>query len=210
MSSAILQPTEAQIQQAGFNSRTETARDTIETVLTELAQYCGEVALQKIPSAVAAKIAGPAVYWPTGLPLEEITSLVTMEIAAGTTGKPKGQSDREAWATIMPTLQAITEKIFQYQQNPATLPLATALSEQVRETMRRFGDENDLGRFLPALPAVPAPMLPPAGAPPGAEGAPPEGGPPGEPQPEGPPGSEAPSPPALIPEASAPGFFGQV
>ncbi len=203
--------TEAQIQQAGFNSRTESSRDTIETTLGDLANFCGEVSLQKIPPDIAAKIAGPAVFWPSNLPLEDILSMLEIEISAGTTGKPKSQGDRDAWGVILPQLQQLTTEIFSLQQNQQTLPLATALSEQVRETMRRFGDESDLDRFLPAMPAVPMlpPVGPPGAPPPGAEGAPPpEGAPPAGAPPEGPPGSQMPSPPALIPEAAAPGFFG--
>lgn len=151
--------TEAEIQQSGYNTRTSTWRDTIETVLTDMAQYCAEVALQKIPPHIAAKIAGPAVYWPHGLALEDITSLVEVTISAGTTGKPKNMGDREAWGVILPMLREMVAQIFQLQQNPATAPLATALIEQVRETMRRFGDESDLSRFIPGLPAV-TPLTP--------------------------------------------------
>jgi len=197
--------TQAQIQQSGFNSRTETARDVIETVLTDLAQYTAEVALQKIPQSVAAQIAGPAVFWPHGMPLEDLMQLVEVDIAAGTTGKPKNANDREAWGVILPQLKETVQLIFELQQNPQTLPLAVALSEQIRETMRRFGDETDVSRFLPAMPTVPMPpMMPgmtPGAAPPG--GAPPEAAPPGVATP-----APTPGPPALIPEAKAEGFFG--
>jgi hypothetical protein len=176
--------TEAEIQQSGFNTRTSTARDVIETSLTDMAQFCAEVSLQKIPPDIAAKIAGPAVYWPHGLALEDITSLVEVNIQAGTTGKPRNQGDREAWGVILPQLKELAVQIFQLQQNPQTAPLATALEEQLTETMRRFGDESDLSRFLPARPAVPAAAPTPdatgapppdatGGAPPDATGAPP-------------------------------------
>ena len=125
-----------------------TWRDTIETVLSDMAQYCAEVALQKIPAHVAAKIAGPAVFWPVGLSLDDIISLFEVSVAAGTTGKPRNGGDREAWATIFPQILAAQTEIFTLQANPATAPLAAAKAEALRETMRRFGDESDLSRFL--------------------------------------------------------------
>ncbi len=196
--------TEAEIQQSGFNTRTGTWRDTIETTLTDMAQYCAEVSLQKIPPHVAAKIAGPAVYWPVGLSLEDITSLVEVSISAGTTGKPRNMGDREAWGVILPQLKELVVQIATLQQNPATAPLATALSEQVRETMRRFGDESDLSRFLPLPAAVP----PIAAPPPGAPGAEPDGDealPPGSAPPDAAP-DEAVNP--MVAGMEANGFFG--
>jgi hypothetical protein len=199
--------TEEEIKAASSNTRTSTWRDTIETVLSDMAQYCAEVALQKIPAHIAVKIAGPAVYWPVGLSLEDITSLVEVSISAGTTGKPRNAGDREAWGVIMPQILQLQDQIFQLQQNPMTAPLATAKAETLRETMRRFGDESDLSRFLPQMPV--APLLPPAGPPgmPGADPmAPPGADPMGAPPPEEPPmpaGAEAPQPPPGPPE-----FFG--
>lgn len=159
--------TEEEIKAASANTRTGTWRDTIETVLSDMAQYSAEVALQKIPSHIAAKIAGPAVYWPAGMSLEDITSLVEVSISAGTTGKPRNMGDREAWGVIMPQIKEVIPIIAQLQANPQTAPVATALGELVKETMRRFGDESDLSRFLPSPPVVPL-LPPPVAGPTGA------------------------------------------
>lgn len=205
--------TEEEIKAASANVGNNTWRDMIETTLTDVAVYCAELAWQKIPPDIAQKIAGPAVLWPVGLSLEDITSLVEVSIAAGTTGKPRQSGDREAWATILPTLQAAVEKIWQYKQNPATLPLAIALEEQVRETMRRFGDESDLSRFIPQMPSVELMAAAAAGQgmPPGAPGAPPPGDP-GAPPDGGLPLGEVPEgPDAVDPMAAgmaANGFVG--
>lgn len=207
--------TEATIQQTGTNTRVTTWRDTIETTLTDMAQYCAELALQEITPETAAKIAGPAVFWPNGLALEDIVSLVEVNIAAGTTGKPRNMGDREAWGVILPLVKDMIPLIAQMQGNQQTAPIAAALGELVQETMRRFGDESDVSRFLPAPPAIAPPMLPPPGAPgaPGASGAPgePEGDegmpvgpgplPPGEPE-----GDEAVNP--MVAGMENNGFFG--
>ncbi len=160
--------TEEEIKAASANTRTGTWRDTIETVLSELANYCAEVALQKIPPHVAQKIAGPAVYWPHGLALEDITSLVEVNIQAGTTGKPRNMGDREAWGVIYPQIKETLVEIATLEAQ-GQFGLASALKEGVRETMRRFGDEGDLSRFFPPPPIAPLPPAPP-GAPGGLGG----------------------------------------
>lgn len=186
--------TEAEIQQSGYNTRTSTWRDTIETTLSEMAQYCAEIAIQKIKPEVAMKIAGPAVYWPYGMSLEDITSMVEINITAGTTGKPRSMGDREAWGVILPQLRETVTQIAQLEATPGGAPLANALKEQVRETMRRFGDESDLSRFFPAPPAA---MTAPGGGPPGAPGAP-GAGPPAAAGGPLPPEGAAPTPPPAV------------
>ncbi len=171
--------TEEEIKASSSNTKTSTWRDMIETTLSEVAEFCAEVGLQKIPPNIAAKIAGPAVFWPNGLSLEDITSLVQVSITAGTTGKPRNSGDREAWRVIAPQLQTLAVTIFKLKQSPETAPLAAALEEQLKETLRRFGDESDLSRFIPQLPAAPAaaaPMGAPPGAPPGEAPADPAAG----------------------------------
>ena len=176
--------TEESIKAESANTRTGTWRDTIETVLTELAGYCAEVALQKIPPHVAQKIAGPAVYWPVGLSLEDITSLVEVSIQAGTTGKPRNMGDREAWGTILPQIKETVMLIGQLEAS-GQFGMASALKEQVRETARRFGDEGNLERFFPPPPIAPAMPMP--GAPM-----------PGDPAAAGDPAGAAPLPPEPV------------
>jgi len=166
--------TQVDTEQTSFNGRTGTWRDTIETTLSEMAQFCAEVALQKIKPEVAQKIAGPAVFWPYGMALEDIVSLADVSIAAGTTGKPKNAGDREAWGVIYGQIKESIAEIAALEMQ-GQFGLANALKELVRETMRRFGDEGDLSRFFPPPPVLPAA----AGA--GAPGEPPPGSEPGEP-----------------------------
>jgi hypothetical protein len=166
--------TEEEIKAASANTRTSTWRDMIETVLSEMAQYCAEVALQKIPPHIAAKIAGPAVYWPHGMSVEDLTSLVEVSISAGTTGKPRSMGDREAWGVILPQLVQNMQLVAQLEATGQG-HIAAPIKEVIRETMRRFGDESDLSRFLPQIPAQPGmPGMPaaPGALPPDAAGAP--------------------------------------
>lgn len=184
--------TEAEIQQTGFASRTTADRDCLEEVLSEMATYTAQLAIGGIPTKDVQRMAGPAAYWPEGMALDDLLTMVELEITAGTTGKPKSMGDREAWGVLLPQIK---EAIMQMQQAIMTgnIPLANSLKELLRETMLRMGDDTDIERFVPQIPEVdPLTGLPvaPPGAP-GAVGGPPPVGPAGEPLP---PGGAAPVP----------------
>lgn len=155
--------TEAEIEQAGFTARTSASRDRIEGVLADLAQYTLEIALQMVSMKTAQRICGPGAFWPAGMSLDDIVTMVEVDITAGTTGKPRNRGDREAWATVMPLIKEVQVQLAQLQVSPQGLPLANALKELIRETMLRMGDSTDPERFFPKspiMPQVPTPGLP--------------------------------------------------
>lgn len=166
--------TEANIQQSGTNARTTSDRDALEWMLTDLAQYTAELALQCYTVQEVQRMAGDKATWPgpdptaappvKGMSIEDLFTMVEVSITAGTTGKPKQQTDQQAWATILPLIR---ETIGQIEQALGTgnIPLANALTELISETMRRFGDESDVDRFIPKQPP---PGSPGAGVPPQA------------------------------------------
>lgn len=156
--------TEAEIQQTGFASRTTADRDQLETMLTDLANYTGEIALGGLDAKDAVRMCGTKAFWPHGMAIDDLLTMVEVQIQAGTTGKPRAAGDRDAWATIMPLLK---QTMLELQQATlaGNLPMAKALSELIRETMARMGDDVDPERFIPAMPEVPlvpgaAPGLP--------------------------------------------------
>lgn len=178
--------TEAEIQQTGFSARTTSDREALETMLTELAHYTAELAIQGLDMKDAQRIAGAKAFWPVGMAIDDLLTMVEIEIEAGTTGKPKSSGDKNAWGVVMPLMQQSIQVIHQAQLM-GDLPLANALTELVKETMHRMGDETDVSRFIPQMPAI-TPPLPgmgvPGALPPGPGGAPmppsaPAGGPPG-------------------------------
>lgn len=147
--------TEAEIQQTGFASRTTADRDCLEEVLSEMATYTAQLAIGGIPTKDVQRMAGPSAMWPEGMALDDLLTMVELEITAGTTGKPKSMGDREAWGVLLPQIK---ECILQMQQAITTnnIPLANALKELLRETMLRMGDDTDIDRFIPAIPEAPA------------------------------------------------------
>lgn len=193
--------TEAEIQQTGFASRTTADRDTLETELTDMAEYTAELALGALSLRDVQRIAGPAAFWPENMDVEDLLTMVELDIVAGTTGKPKNVGDREAWGVVLPMIK---ETIVQIQEAmlAGNKPMADALIEVLRETMVRLGDDTDIERFIPQLPEQPiVPGMPgPAGTP-GA--APPVGPDPSLPPQPGQPGSGAPSD-LPVPELTAP------
>lgn len=173
LSSAISAPgnprtaTEANIQQAGTNARTSADRDYLEDMLTDLAIYTAEQALNPeggLSLQEVQRMAGPKAFWPEGMSIEDLFTLVEIDIEAGSTGKPRQGGDQQAWATILPLIKQTLGEIVQAEAR-GDKAMASALKELIKETMHRLGDESDPDRFIPQ---VPPPGSPGAGAPPPA------------------------------------------
>jgi hypothetical protein len=156
--------TEAEIQDSGTKSRTSYMRDGLDMTMGELAEYSAEVAIQMMSREDAVQIAGPYALWPEGIGIDDIDSLVTVDIRAGSSGKPDTARQRQAWATAMPLIQNAILQVGQLRQStPADV--ADCVEELIGETLERMGDRLDPTRFLPsapdatatATPAVPAP-----------------------------------------------------
>lgn len=147
--------TEAEIQHSGFQSRTSSARDLLEEMLSELASYTAEIALQTLNYEEVTRYAGPGAFWPEGLPIETITQFVEVDIEGGSTGKPETTREREAWGILLPELEKSIMAVFE-ARSQGQEPLAQAVIELMRETLNRMGDRIDVERFVEAL----FPMLP--------------------------------------------------
>ena len=157
--------TEASIQQQGFQSRTGADRDEAEEMLTDFAQMCIEADLQCMPTEEAQRIAGPHAFWPYGMDLDDLLTMVSIGIKAGTTGKPLQGQDQTAWTNILPILRETIQQIKQ-AVTMGDLDMANVLKNIVAFTMRRFGDDIDVTQFLPKIPTVAPPPLPPPPPPP--------------------------------------------
>ncbi len=168
LSAAISSPgnpktaTEANIQQSGTQARTTSDRDNLETMLTDLAQYTAEQSLQCLTIKDVQRLAGKKAFWPANMDIEDLFTLVEVTIEAGSTGKPRQQTDMQAWSTLLPLIKETLQQVEQ-AFGSGNLPMANALIELVKETMLRLGDESDVERFIPRQPP---PGSPGAGAPP--------------------------------------------
>lgn len=169
--------TEAEIQQAGTNARTGAMRDRMESRLSELARYHAEIVIQKLDLADAIEIAGEGAIWPQ-VGVDDLDLMLSIDIAAGSTGKPNTTAQREAWAAEMPVIQGTMERIGGLLMSPPD-EMARVHRELLQETFNRAGDDRiDIERFVPQagqpvilidpqtgqpVPAYPAQM--PGGAP---------------------------------------------
>lgn len=194
--------TQAEIEQSGFAARTTSERDCVEETLGEFARYTAELALQALNYEDVRKIAGPLAVWPENLPLEYITSMLDIDIEAGSTGRPNTASERDAWIQLEPMFERMIPLVL---SAPGT-PLATAYLQLMRETLARFDDRLDIETFFPGI-AVEDPqglnaMLPPGGGGfMGVPGGPAPGAPGAAPMPGPPPALPAPDPEAAIGDA---------
>ena len=152
--------TEANIQQTGTAARTTSNRDNMEEMLNQLAQYTAEQALQCLSIQEVQRLAGPKALWPANMSIDDLFTLVEIEIEAGSTGKPRQQVDMQTWSTLLPLIKETLQQVEQ-AFGAGNMPMANALIELVKETMLRMGDESDVERFIPRQPP---PGSPGAGA----------------------------------------------
>lgn len=148
--------TEAQIQQQGTNSRVGYQKDGIDGALTELSNYCSEIMLQTLSEEDVREIAGPWALWPQGMTLDDLHALVSIDIVAGSTGKPDTASQQQVWTQLLPMLKTSIEEIGKLRMSTND-EIADCLESLVEETIRRTGDRIDPNQFMPDPPAVPPP-----------------------------------------------------
>jgi hypothetical protein len=150
--------TEAQIQQSGFASRTGADRDTLEDVLGDLAVYTAQCAIQECDPLWVQRVCGPLAFWPYGMDVQDLLTMVEVELQAGTTGKPNLAAEKANWATILPLLEKLMLQIRQVSLTDP--PMAEALENLLKESLRRMDDRLDIDQFIPSAPPPPPP--PPA------------------------------------------------
>jgi hypothetical protein len=148
--------TEAQIQQQGTNSRTGYQKDGIDSMLTDLASYCGEIMLQVMNEEDVQEIAGPWSLWPQRMSIDDLHALVTIDIVAGSTGKPDTAMQQQVWTQLLPMLKNTIEEIGKLRMSTND-EIADCLESLVEETVRRSGDRVDANQFMPDPPAIPPP-----------------------------------------------------
>lgn len=157
--------TEADIEDKGSDARTAFLRDAQDMMLDDLAEYTAQIAVQKLTLDDAKRFAGPFAFWPEKLTVEDLDSLVSVKIKAGSSGKPKTGADRAAWGVLAPMLQALIPQIAQLRGSPPD-EVADCLEELAVESARRLGDVADVDSFMPQMPNTAPPVqLPPPGMP---------------------------------------------
>lgn len=180
--------TEADIQQQGFNVKTAFMREPLEAMLQEMAVATAEILLQRLNSEDAMEYAGPGAVWPDNASISDLASLVSVNIKAGSTGKPNTAAERNAWAQTMPMVTEAIKEIGALRGTPPQ-EVADKLERVLEITLQLSGSSIDVDDITPQESAAPMPQL-----------APPEpGGMPGAPMPAQPnnPPPDAAQPPMM-------------
>ena len=183
--------TEADIQQQGFNARTTGRRDVLEVALTDLAQYTIEIARRFLTLDDVQQIAGPDAMWPEYGGPDDSARLLSVDIRAGSSGKPNAAAERQSWSAMLPLLQQSIVQIGQLRGS-SSASIADALEQLLRATAEKAGDRLDIDQLIPqadgsgvgGMPGMPGgPAQPGAMPPPDAQSGSPAPPAPAMPQP---------------------------
>ncbi|MGO1069310.1 hypothetical protein [Lysobacter sp. CA199] len=158
--------TEATIMDNSSTGRGDSQRENVEELVNDIACAMLEIGLSAYTAEEMARIAGPKSIWPK-YTRDEIFDIVDVAVRAGTSGRPDTAAEREAWATLLPLLMQMIERIALAASNPmlAASGVIEAYTELLRESFRRLDERIDVDRFLPKAVALPPLAVPGAGAP---------------------------------------------
>ena len=138
---------EAEILRESMMSRTAERQDINEDWMQEICQFTAEILIQELTIQQVQRISGPGASWPQ-MTKEEIFDMVRIDIRAGSTGKPNKEKERQQWIEFMPTFQEMALKVIEMRQAGNT-DLANAMTEMMKETLRRFDERLDIDTFIP-------------------------------------------------------------
>jgi hypothetical protein len=139
--------TEANILQQGLATSSSEAQDTVEEWLREIAQYSAEVLLQEMSFEQVQRIAGEEAVWPE-MTKDEVFDIVTLDIRAGSSGKPDKSREQEQWIKFLPELRDSLMAINEMEATGAG-DRAEILRKLVEETLRRFDERIDIDEYFP-------------------------------------------------------------
>lgn len=131
--------TEAAIADSSQLAGIESNVDDLDGLLTRVAKAAGQILLQEMSAEKVKEIAGPGAMWPE-MTLDQIVKELTLEVEAGSTGKPNQALEIRNWQNMLPYLI----------QMPGISPVWIA-----RESLRRLDDRMDLTDALAeGLPSI--------------------------------------------------------
>lgn len=157
--------TESEIQQQGFSTKTAFMREPEEAAFNELAVATAEILLQRLNLADAQEYAGRHAVWPETTSVSDLSSLVSVSIKAGSTGKPNLTSERNAWTQVYPLVVETIKEIGGLREAPPT-ETADKLQAALDVTLRLAGAGVTASELVPqeSMP-VPQPQEGMPGAP---------------------------------------------
>lgn len=143
--------TEAEIMQEAMQSRVGERRDTNEDLMSEMAEASLEVVLRDLTKPEVVQLAGGDVEWPESPEtVETIFRMVSVQVRAGSSGRPNQQREREQWGTLLPVIKETMQQVADLRMQ-GNFDMAEALIELLRETVRRYDEHLDLDAIIPPI-----------------------------------------------------------
>ena len=139
--------TEAEIMAQGLQSRVAERQDVVEDWIAEMANYSAELCLQSLSQPQVQGIAGVDAVWPQ-MDKTQIFDLVSIEIRAGSAGRPNKAKEREQWGQMLPQIQQAITQVMELRKNGQN-DMAETVMKLLEETLRRFDERIDIESFLP-------------------------------------------------------------
>lgn len=139
--------TEAEIMAMGLQSRVGERQDVVEDWIADMANYAAELCLQEMTTPQVQRLAGPSAVWPQ-LDRQQVFDLVSIDIRAGSTGRPNQAKEREQWAALMPQIKDMVAQVMDLRANGQN-DMAEMVMKLLEETLRRFDERIDIESFIP-------------------------------------------------------------
>lgn len=155
--------TEATIMEQSMSSRVSEFSDNVETILSEIFKYAGELAIQGLTNNEVQELVGGEQGvdwdWSEALTPAEVFKNFDVEIQAGSNGMPNKIEQQENWLKLLGIIQPLMIQIMQMQAQGAD---DSVLIEVLKETLLRFDDRIEVEKFIPKKPTPKLPeQIPP-------------------------------------------------
>lgn len=140
--------TEATMQDQGLTGRTGEKQDITEELLTEMAEYALQILLQEVDPMEMKRRYGQDAVWPMLESKWDLYNTVTVEIRAGSTGKPNKTMDLQQWTMLAPQIQQTLDRAIAMQMQMGMPIEENPYVSILRETLRRADERIDPIEFL--------------------------------------------------------------
>ena len=141
--------TEATMVEQGLANRVGEKQDATEDWLTDIAKFVAEVLLQEMSIEQVRRIAGDKAVWPQA-DKKRFFDLISIDIRAGSTGKPDKAREKEQWTQILPLMMQMMEQV-QALRMQGMHDESNPYIQLLEESMRRFDERFDINKLLPPM-----------------------------------------------------------
>jgi len=145
--------TESSIAEASRTVDLSSSADELDEALTDMARMAAQILLLELPPELAREIAGPGAVWPD-MTRQEVSSELSLEIVAGSSGRPNAAQELANWERATPLLTQIpgispnwlARKVLE------ALDPRIVLSDAIAEGMPSIIAQNAASKGAPAAP----------------------------------------------------------